>query len=205
MIRNLFITTALMAVICLAAAPVSAQMSDGNAPNYLFSQYATPNGPNMTTAGMYPAPHYSPQLGAQSYYTYQPLMPHEMMYQHSRNYFNYYSTNGYNTSGSPDSVTKTSVRWQSGTHHIAPLRGLHGFSGFHYRIHSRMYGLNRDCGGGDVDCDGSSFGKKRRHRHHGSRGCRNGNCDTCDVYGETECNSCASGCIANLNDSSLQR
>ncbi len=143
MIRKLFIAIAIAAVTCFVADPVSAQY-DNNPGNDLFSQYVTPNGPNMTTAGMYPAPHYVPPMGAQSYYTYQPLMPHEMMYQHSRNYFNYYSTDPNN--GSPNAVNKTSVRWYSGTNHIGPLRHTHGLSDLCYRIHSRKYGLN--CGGG---------------------------------------------------------
>lgn len=201
MIRHLFIATAVVAVTCLAAAPVSAQFENSNAPNDLFAQYATPNGPNMTTAGMYPAPHYSPALGAQSYYTYQPLMPHEMMYQHSRNYFNYYSTNG---CGAPDSVTKTSVRWFSGTNHIGPLKHSHGLSDCFYRIHSRWYGLS---GCDDGNCDGQSR-QGHRLRNHGSRhGSRHGGCSSCgsDCGGDCQNGGCASGCSANLSDSTLQR
>jgi hypothetical protein len=146
MIRHLFIATAVLAVTCLAAAPASAQFGQVNAPGNLFSQYVTPNGPNALTAGMYPAPHYSPALGAQSYYTYQPLMPHEMMYQHSRNYFNYY---GSNNCGAQDSLNKTSVRWYSGTNHIGSLTRTRGLSDLSYRLQSRLYGLNR---GGCGDC-----------------------------------------------------
>jgi hypothetical protein len=151
MIRNLFFATAVVAVTCLAAAPVSAQFSDSNPNGDLFAQYVTPNGPNMTTAGMYPAPHYVPPMGAQSYYTYQPLMPHEMMYQHQRNYFNYYSTNG--SSGAPDAVTKTSVRWFSGVNHIGSLKHSGRLSDLGYRIHARKYGL-----GSAGSCDGNCTG-----------------------------------------------
>lgn len=204
MIRKLFIATAFVAVTCLAAAPVSAQFGDGSSPNYLFSQYATPNGPNMTTSGMYPAPHYSPQLGAQSYYTYQPLMPHEMMYQHSRNYYNYYNTNSYNNCGAPDSLTKTSVRWQSGPHHIAPLH--HKRCGLGYRIHSRKYGLN-NCPDGDCNDDCGSTGCGRGHGHLGHRrhGCHGGDCSTGEVYDAAYGEGCASGCSAKLSDGLLQR
>ena len=208
MIRNLFIVTAVAAVTCLAAAPVSAQIGDGNSPNYLFSQYATPDGPNMTTAGMYPAPHYSPALGAQSYYTYQPLMPHEMMYQHSRNYFNYYSSNN---CGATDSVNKTSVRWMSGANHIGQLKRTHGISDFGYRIHSRKYGLS-GCEGGD--CEGSSRKTRQGHGHRlrkGGLGCNDGGCDSCgsacsgDVLDSGYGGNCATGCTANLSDGSLRR
>lgn len=138
MIRNLFLATAVVAVTCLAATPVSAQFDDSQPASDLFSQYTTPSGPSMTTAGMYPAPHYAPAMGAQSYYTYQPLMPHEMMYQHSRNYFNY---SGADACGFPDSVNKTSVRWFSGTNHIGQLKLTHGLSDCGYRLHSRRLGL----------------------------------------------------------------
>ena len=107
MIRTFIFATALVAISCLTVAPASAQLGEGNTPNNLFMQYTAGN------AGMYPAPHYAPSLGAQSYYTYQPLMPHEMMYQHSRNYYNYYNTGGY--FGGNNALNKTSVRWQSGS------------------------------------------------------------------------------------------
>ena len=142
MIRNLFLVTAVAAFTSLAATPVSAQFDDSHPASGLFSQYATPGGPNMTTAGMYPAPHYSPAMGAQTHYTYQPLMPHEMMYQHSRNYFSY---SGADACGFPDSVNKTSVRWFSGTNHIGQLKLTHGLSDHGYRARSRRYGLG---GGG---------------------------------------------------------
>ena len=89
MTRSLLLSIAMIVVGCVTAAPAIAQFGQGNSSNNLFQQY------DIGGVGMYPAPYYSPQLGAQSYYTYQPLMPHEMTYQHSRNYFNYYNTGGY--------------------------------------------------------------------------------------------------------------
>ena len=79
MIRKLLIASATAACLCVMVAPVSAQFGQGNSSNNLFSQYST-QGAGTNTAGIYPAPYDSPRLGAQSYYTYQPLMPHEMMY-----------------------------------------------------------------------------------------------------------------------------
>ena len=200
MIRIHFLITAVVAVTCLVAAPASAQFTDSTPANALFSQYATPNGPSLTTAGMYPAPYYVPPMGAQSYYTYQPLMPHEMMYRHSRNYYNYSSSTGY---GAPDSVNKTSVRWYSGTNHIGHLKFGGCLSACCYRMQSRRYGLG-GCEGDD--CSGNT-GRGHRLKKHCS-GCGRANCggscgSTCsgDVLG----GSCASGCSANLSDGSLQR
>lgn len=190
MIRNL-ISTAIAAVMCLAAATVSAQNTETHLPNDMFSQYSTANGPSTTTAGIYPAPHYSPSLGAQSYYTYQPLMPHEMMYAHSRNYFNYYNTN---QCGLPDSVNKTSVRWISGTNHIAPIRQSHCLSNLTYRLQAHKYGLSDgNCGANDC---GGQFGRSKKFFNHGKIGCRGGECGQ---------SSCESGCSANLSDGTLNR
>lgn len=196
MFRNLFVATAFVAFTCLVAAPATAQFGQGNSANNLFSQYVTPDGPNMTTAGMYPAPHYSPMMGAQSYYTYQPLMPHEMMYQHSRNYYNYYNTGGY--FGGNDSVNVTKVRWQSGANHMAPLRFSTPLSGLTYKFQKRRYNLDQDCYG---DCDGSG---------RGCRGCRRCGSGDCGCASGTDCgvsnSDCASGgCVANLSDESLSR
>ncbi len=197
MIRNLLIATAMVAFSSVAATPVSAQFGEGNSPNPLFSQYAT-GGAGMTNAGLYPAPHYSPQLGAQSYYTYQPLMPHEMMYQHSRNYYNYYNTGGY--MGGNNSLNKTSVRWQSGTNHMGPLPFSTGLGNLNYRMHAKIYCL-------DGNCDGGGRGRAVRGHRRGGLGCADGNCNTGTAYSSDVYDSgCASGgCSASLNDGSLQR
>ena len=92
----------------------------------------TPNGPNMTTAGMYPVRIMPPQMGAQSYYTYQPLMPHEMMYQHSRNYFNYYGTDG--SGGGPLNLPEQDVSSMvQRPSHIGNLKLTHGPADCAYR------------------------------------------------------------------------
>lgn len=159
-------------VACLALAGMIALSADafgqfpmGNAPNPLFSQYVT-QGAGTPSAAMYPAPHFVPMMSYQSYYTYQPLMPHEMMYQHSRNYYNYYNNNG-NYYGQGNALTKTSVRWQAGCNHMGPLPFRGGMSGLCYRLASHRYCLGGNCG----------------HKH---RGCRHGNC------GQAGCDTCAS-------------
>jgi hypothetical protein len=181
MIRNLMFATVAVAVLSIAAAPVSAQFGEGNSPNNLFSQYYTQPGASQVQAGMYPAPHYVPENVGHTYYTYQPLMPHEMMYQHSRNYYNYYNTGGYY--GGYDALNKTQVRWQSGTNHMGelPFSGA-VFQSLQWKFNKRRYCLDGcgtgygcatgDCGGSyegssyDAGCEGSSIGG----------GCGSGNC-----------------------------
>ena len=162
MIRPLSIAS--LAILCAMAlsAPAAAQFPMGNNPNPLFSQYVT-QGAGVPSAAMYPAPHPSPLLGAQSYYTYQPLMPHEMMYQHSRNYYNYYNTGGYY--GGDNALNKTQVRWQAGNLHMGPMPFSTPLAGLAYRCNARRYCLGNDCG----DCNGRRF-----FRGHG--GCAGGNC-----------------------------
>lgn len=196
MIRNLVVAAAFVACTCLFAVPATAQLGQGNSPNVLFSQYTTPAGPSATTAGMYPAPYNTLQLGSQSYYTYQPLMPHEMMYVHNRNYYNYYNSGGF-YGDCNDSVNITKVRWQSGVNHMGHLP--FGFGGHAYRHQARKYGLNQNCGGDcGGDCDGSCGGRQG-FRHHRSSGCATGNCGV-----STQDAGCATGgCAANFSDNGI--
>jgi len=182
MIRTLFIATAVVAFSCVAASPATAQFGQGNSPNNLFQQYSTGG------TAMYPAPHYSPQLGAQSLYTYQPLMPHEMMYQHQRNYYNYYNSGGY-MGGGCDSLNKTTVKWQSGTNHMGPFPFSTKLDSLNYRINKKKYCLDgNDCSGGGL----GQGGRLRGHFHGASLrgGCADG---SCGVQGgvSSGCSSCA--------------
>ena len=185
MIRTLLVATAVVAFSCVAASPAAAQFGQGNSPNNLFQQYSTGG------AGLYPAPHYSPQLGGQAMYTYQPLMPHEMMYQHQRNYYNYYNTGGY-MGGGCDSLNKTTVKWQSGTNHMGPFPFSTKIDSLNYRMNKKKYCLDGNCGG-------SGRGGRLRGHFHGASiqgGCASGNCGTeysSDIYQGTTsgCSSCA--------------
>jgi hypothetical protein len=71
-------------------------------------------------------------------------MPHEMMYPHKRNYYNYdYSTAFY---GSGASLNKTSVVWQSGASHYAPLPFTRaGLSKLAYKVQASKYCLDGNC------------------------------------------------------------
>ena len=166
MFRNLLMAAAVVAFMSFAASPVSAQFGTGNSANNLFSQYYTQPGASAVQAGMYPAPHYVPENVGHSYDTYQPLMPHEMMYQHSRNYYNYYNTGGY-YGGGYDSLNKTQVRWQAGANHMGhlPFSGARA-AGLHWKIQQKKYGLNQ----------GSERGLGRGGRLRGNLGCAGGDC-----------------------------
>ena len=128
MIRKLFVAAVCVAVSGLAVDQCVAQR---NGQEYLFAQYYTQPGTSSAHAEMYPAPHPVPAHVGSSHYTYQALMPHEMMYTHSRNYYNYHATPASFYSdmcgghGRPPGygLNKTSVRWQSGSNSIAPLPG----------------------------------------------------------------------------------
>ncbi len=178
-------------LFCLASAltlalAVQAVGQDGNqtplASNFLYNYYTQP-GASQVTAGMYPAPHGVPANVGHTYYTYQPLMPHEHMYEHRRNYYQYYE--------SPDAfyrddcgkaypggygLNKTSVVWQNGASHVGPSPfSWTRINQLHYSAASRHYCLGS--GGG-------AHGISLRHGHGG--GCAGGDCS-----GGSQC---AGGC-----------
>lgn len=186
MFRNIVVAIATVAAMSFAAAPVSAQFGQGNSANNVFSQYYTQPGASTVQAGMYPAPHHVPANVGHTYYTYQPLMPHEMMYQHSRNYYNYYNTGGYY--GGYNALNKTQVRWQSGANHMGPMPFSSNFAqGLKWRIDKRRYCLDGDC---------SSYSP-------GYGGCAGGDCGS---YGGEAYGGCAGGsCAAKPQQNSVQR
>jgi len=164
MIKHILVAVVAVAGMSLGTASAMAQFGEGNSANNLFSQYSTQPGASLTQAGMYPAPHPVPAYVGHSYYTYQPLMPHEMMYQHSRNYYNYYNTGGYY--GGNDALNKTQVRWQSGSNHMGPLP----FSGAVMQSAKWRWNKNRYCL--DGNCGGGSFGSGTSY----NAGCATGDC-----------------------------
>lgn len=54
-----------------------------------YNYYAQPGPYNGAAAGMYPAPGPVPPHVGHTYVTYQPFMPHEMLYHHKRAYYTY--------------------------------------------------------------------------------------------------------------------
>lgn len=61
------------------------------------------NSPSGATARLYPAPIQVPAIVGQSHYSYEPLMPHEMLYPHQRTYYRYYDGGR--------GMTRTRVLW----------------------------------------------------------------------------------------------
>jgi hypothetical protein len=86
-----------------AASQADAQVIRHSTPGDLFyNYYSPPVGACGVGAEMYPCPRPAPALVGSTYITYQPLMPHEFLYQHHRTY---------RTVHDDGSVTRTSVRW----------------------------------------------------------------------------------------------
>jgi len=82
--------------------PACAQGRCRTAPD-LFYNYYTPPGPCAVGTRLYVCPLPTPPLVGHTYYTYQPLLPHEFLYQHCRTY----------TRQHPDGTcTRTLVIWQ---------------------------------------------------------------------------------------------
>ena len=68
-----------------------------------YNYYVPPVGPNSVGAELYLCPRPTPPLVGHTYITYQPLMPHEMLYQHHR---------VYKTKHEDAPKTRTSVHWR---------------------------------------------------------------------------------------------
>jgi hypothetical protein len=109
------------------------------ASNFLYNYYTQP-GASQVTAGMYPAPYWVPPNVGHTYYTYQPLMPHELMYEHRRNYYQSFGDNpGYHSGAY--GWNKTTVVWQNGASHVGPFP----FSKSHHH-HAACCGIGHGCG-----------------------------------------------------------
>jgi hypothetical protein len=69
----------------------------------LFYNFYVPPTCGGAGAQMYLAPQPVPPVVGYTYYTYQPLMPHEFLYRHHRRYHRYYNEGR--------GLTRTSVVW----------------------------------------------------------------------------------------------
>lgn len=61
-------------------------------PDLFYNYYVAPRCMNGNAAGMYTSPGPVPPNVGHTYYTYQPFYPHEFLYPHYREYYNYHST-----------------------------------------------------------------------------------------------------------------
>jgi len=171
MFNKFFAAVAVMACVALVSNSAQAQIGEGNYPNHLFAQYTT-QGQGGLTAGQYNAPHPVPSHVGHSYRTYEPLMPHEMLYEHQRNYYNYYNDNSFYGGGR--SLNITSVRWQNNHQGFRPLPSANRYlSKLQYSLASRAYCLGGDCniGGGQLRDKVKSKCAGGACRSHGVRGC----------------------------------
>jgi hypothetical protein len=82
---------------CVTCRPESYEAPD------LFYNFYVPGYCGGVPAQMYLAPRPVPPIVGQTYITYQPFMPHEMLYPHHERYYHYYD-NG-------RGFDRTSVRW----------------------------------------------------------------------------------------------
>jgi len=93
--------TKLLPIVVVAAAfsfGTSAQAQEYA--GQLFSNQYTQGYANQATAQMYLAPVPVPPWVGHTYYTYQPLYPHEMMYRHNERFHSYYDNGmGLNRTG----------------------------------------------------------------------------------------------------------
>ena len=84
---KLFTSAAVLAVISFASSAYGQEYVNG--PQLFANQY-TQGVMDQATAQMYVAPVPTPEWVGHTYYTYQPLYPHEMMQHHHHRYHNYY-------------------------------------------------------------------------------------------------------------------
>jgi hypothetical protein len=82
-----------------------------SSPDLFYNYYAQP-GYNGLGAEMYPSPRPAPPLVGHTYVTYQPLMPHEFLHVHHRNYVRRHADG---------SCTRTSVTWGNRLMNQRPL------------------------------------------------------------------------------------
>jgi hypothetical protein len=98
----LFLSASSTALAQVHGAPSECRGYEYGRPD-LFANYYVPPNCGGVGAQMYVAPLPVPPLVGHTYYTYQPLMPHEMMYKHHRRYHRYYNEGR--------GLTRTSVVW----------------------------------------------------------------------------------------------
>ena len=80
----------------------------------LFHNYYVPAGSGQFATQLYVAPLPVPTNVGHTYYTYQPLLPHELLYDHQRSYHRY--------SNGGRGFNRTSVKWYS-----PPMTGILDF------------------------------------------------------------------------------
>ena len=118
--------------LALVAAPLVQANGHGNraCPNCrpvqygqpdLFYNYYVPGTCGGVPAQMYLSPQPVPATVGHTYITYQPMMPHEMLYTHHRAYYRYFDQGR--------GMTRTSIHWYNNPI-VSPLQSVRN----HFRI-----------------------------------------------------------------------
>ncbi len=112
MTRQTIVTLVAMAIGGMLAGDAFAEVGwSGKRPisfqrqNDLFYNYYIGPEPSGTAAEMYVSPLPTPERVGHTYNTYQPLLPHEMLYLHNRSWWTHTPGAGW---------TRTKVRYQTG-------------------------------------------------------------------------------------------
>ena len=106
--RSALVLTTLAAICLSTAVAEAAHGWEGKRrisyqrPNDLFYNYYVGPYPNGTAGQMYVSPRPVPAQMGHTYTTYQPFMPHEMLYKHQRAYWTHHDQGGW---------TRTNVRY----------------------------------------------------------------------------------------------
>jgi hypothetical protein len=106
MIRRLLcammILVAVLVILNCGTATVQAAERHSTPGDLFYNFYVPPVGYQSVGAQLYPCPRPVPPVVGLTYITYQPLMPHEFLYHHSRTYMSYHDD---------AKRTRTTVSW----------------------------------------------------------------------------------------------
>lgn len=168
-VNRLIVAILVAAGFLFGSANADAQVISDTQPEFhLFQNQYTQPGASASIAAMYNAPYPVPYWVGHSYYTYQPLYPHQHLYAHHKSYYSSY--------GSPQdfyhhpcskrcggAMTKTTVSWQHGCNHMGYFPGSSYFGQkLKYACDAKglcLFGKGGGCAGGSCG-GGSSCGCK---------------------------------------------
>lgn len=100
MIRRTILAMVVAGATLAFFSPLAGGRAEARQPDLFYNYYVGPPG---VPAQMYLCPRPTPPLVGHTWITYQPLMPHEFMYKHSRKYYQYYRDGSY---------TQASIRYR---------------------------------------------------------------------------------------------
>jgi hypothetical protein len=93
-----------LTLIVILSGPARAEFPNAGPNDLFYNYYVPPVGEGSVGAQMYLCPRPTPPLVGHTDITYQPLLPHEFLWHHSRTYVRYHPQGG---------RTRTTVHWNS--------------------------------------------------------------------------------------------